>query len=225
MVACNTASAFALDAVKDELQEAKLLVQEARRICSEPDGPYLYDEALSSDLLLIRSLQELAEKRDYNTTEEILMKPSFARLSTKKAADVDEQKKQRVKDLRDEEKGILKELGQRYFQSTEKELLEVIRYIRGPIEMLVELTARFKKQFGEAKREKNILDFTDMEHFALQILMTKEGEEIHMSQAARELSAKYDEVLVDEYQDSNLVQELLTTAVSWWINQIGRAHV
>lgn len=207
------------DAVKDELQEAKLLVQEARRICSEPDGPYLYDEALSSDLLLIRSLQELAEKRDYNGTAEILMKPSFARLSTKKAADVDEQKKQSVKDLRDEEKGILKELGQRYFQSAEKELLEVIRYIRGPIEMLVELTARFKKQFGEAKREKNILDFTDMEHFALQILMTKEGEEIHMSQAARELSAKYDEVLVDEYQDSNLVQELLTTAVSGWINQ------
>ena len=114
----------------------------------------------------------------------VLQKPSFARLSTKKAADVDEQKKQRVKDLRDEEKGILKELGQRYFQSTEKELLEVIRYIRGPIEMLVELTAEFKEQFGEAKREKNILDFTDMEHFALQILMTKEGEEIHMSQAA-----------------------------------------
>ena len=152
------------DAVKDELQEAKLLVQEARRICSEPDGPYLYDEALSSDLLLIRSLQELAEKRDYNGTAEILMKPSFARLSTKKAADVDEQKKQRVKDLRDEEKGILKELGQRYFQSTEKELLEVIRYIRGPVEMLVELTAGFKERFGEAKREKNILDFTDMEH-------------------------------------------------------------
>ena len=100
-----------------------------------------------------------------------------------------------------------------------KELLEVIRYIRGPVEMLVELTAGFKERFGEAKREKNILDFTDMEHFALQILMTKEGEEIHMSQAARELSAKYDEVLVDEYQDSNLVQELLTTAVSGWINQ------
>ena len=75
------------------------------------------------------------------------------------------------------------------------------------------------EQFGMAKREKNILDFTDMEHFALQILMTKDGEEIHMSQAARELSAKYDEVLVDEYQDSNFVQELLTTAVSGWINQ------
>ena len=85
--------------------------------------------------------------------------------------------------------------------------------------MLIELTIQFMEQFGMAKREKNILDFTDMEHFALQILMTKEGEEIHMSQAARELSAKYDEVLVDEYQDSNFVQELLTTAVSGWINQ------
>ena len=207
------------DAVNDELQEAKLLVQEARRICSEPDGPYLYDEALSSDLLLIRSLQELAEKRDYNGTAEILMKPSFARLSTKKAADVDEQKKQRVKDLRDEEKGILKELGQRYFQSAEKELLEVIRYIRGPIEMLVELTARFKKQFGEAKREKNILDFTDMEHFALDILMHKEGDTITPSAAAWELSARYDEVMVDEYQDSNLVQEMITNLVAGWADK------
>ena len=206
-------------AVEDELQEAELLIQDARKVCAQSDGPYLYDDALNSDLLFVRTLKDLAEKREYNETVKILAKPSFARLSTKKAPDVDEQKKQRVKDLREEEKGILKELGQRYFQSTEEEILEVIRYIREPVEMLVGLTVQFMKQFETAKREKNILDFTDMEHFALQILMTKDGEEIHMSQAARELSAKYDEVLVDEYQDSNYVQELLTTAVSGWINQ------
>lgn len=207
------------DAVGDELQEAELLIREARNVCAEADGPYLYEDALNSDLILVRELQELAEKRDYNGTVKVLVKPAFARLSTKKALDVEEQKKQRVKELRDEEKGILKELGQRYFQSSEEEILEMIRYVREPIEMLIELTVQFMEQFGTAKREKNILDFTDMEHFALQILMTKEGEEIHMSQAARELSAKYDEVLVDEYQDSNFVQELLTTAVSGWINQ------
>ena len=207
------------DAVGDELQEAELLIREARNVCAEADGPYLYEDALNSDLILVRDLQELAEKRDYNGTVKVLAKPSFARLSTKKALDVEEQKKQRVKELRDEEKGILKELGQRYFQSSEEEILEMIRYVREPIEMLIELTIQFMEQFGMAKREKNILDFTDMEHFALQILMTKDGEEIHMSQAARELSAKYDEVLVDEYQDSNFVQELLTTAVSGWINQ------
>lgn len=206
-------------AVKDELQEAELLIKEARKVCAETDGPYLYDDALNSDLLIVRELMSLEEQRDYNGTVKILAKPAFARLSAKKASDVDEQKKQKVKDLREEEKGILKELGQRYFQSTEEEILEVIRYIREPVEMLIELTVRFMEQFSTAKREKNILDFTDMEHFALQILMTKEGEEPHMSQAARELSAKYDEVLVDEYQDSNYVQELLTTAVSGWINQ------
>ena len=207
------------DAVGDELQEAELLIREARNVCAEADGPYLYEDALNSDLILVRDLQELAEKRDYNGIVKALVKPAFARLSTKKAPDVEEQKKQRVKELRDEEKGILKELGQRYFQSSEEEILEMIRYVREPIEMLIELTVQFMEQFGMAKREKNILDFTDMEHFALQILMKKEGEEIHMSQAAKELSAKYDEVLVDEYQDSNFVQELLTTAVSGWINQ------
>ncbi len=207
------------EAVEDELQEAELLIREARNVCAEADGPYLYEDALNNDLIFVRELQELKEKRDYNGTVKALAKPAFARLSTKKAPDVDEQKKQRVKDLRDEEKGILKELGQRYFQSSEEEILEVVRYIREPIEMLIELTVQFIEQFSTAKREKNILDFTDMEHFALQILMTKDGEEIHMSQAARELSAKYDEVLVDEYQDSNFVQELLTTAVSGWINE------
>lgn len=206
-------------AVLDELKEAELLVQEARRICEEADGPYLYEEALNSDLLLIRRVKEAAEKKEYNEMAGLLRKPAFARLSTKKAPDVEEQKKQRVKELREEEKGILKELGQRYFQGTEEEILEILQYTKAPVEMLVELTIRFKEQFGDAKREKNILDFTDMEHFALQILMTKEGEELHMSQAARELSARYDEVLVDEYQDSNYVQELLTTGVSGWINQ------
>lgn len=207
------------EAVSDDLKEAQLLALEARKICAQIDGPYLYDEALSSDLLLIRSLQELVEKRDYDQMAQLLVKPTFARLSAKKDPDVDEQKKLRVKELREEEKEIIKELGGKYFRSTEAELLEMMGFIKEPVEMLIELTVEFAERFSSAKREKNILDFTDMEHFALQILLEKTDGEIHMSQAARELSLRYDEVLVDEYQDSNYVQELLTTAVSGWINE------
>ncbi|MFR6135659.1 MAG: UvrD-helicase domain-containing protein [Blautia massiliensis (ex Durand et al. 2017)] len=58
-----------------------------------------------------------------------------------------------------------------------------------------------------------------MEHFALDILLKKEGETYVLSQAARELSEKYDEVLLDEYQDSNLVQEILMQTVSGWVNE------
>jgi ATP-dependent helicase/nuclease subunit A len=160
------------------------------------------------------------EEKDYDGVAELLAKPTFARLSTKKPKEmVDDQKKEQVKALRDEEKSAIKDISARYFQNTEEELLEAIRCCRKPMEMLVELTEEFIKRFAEQKREKNLLDFTDMEHFALEILMSKDGDTVRMSQAAKELSEKYDEVLVDEYQDSNLVQELLTTCVSGWVNE------
>ncbi len=206
-------------AAVDELETAEHLAREARKLCDAPDGPNLYGEALDSDLLFIRKLKKTAEEKDYNVLAELLEKPSFARLSGKKMPEADEQKKQRVKELREEEKEILRELGQKYFQGTEEEILDMLKCSREPLEMLVELTRQFAERFSKAKREKNILDFTDMEHFALKILMKKEDGQMQMSQAAIELSEKYDEVLVDEYQDSNLVQELLTTAVSGWVNQ------
>ena len=206
-------------AAVDELETAEHLAREARKLCDAPDGPDLYGEALDSDLLFIRKLKKTAEERDYNVLAQLLEKPSFARLSGKKMPEADEQKKQRIKELREEEKEILRELGQKYFQGTEEEILDMLKCSREPLEMLVELTRQFAERFSKAKREKNILDFTDMEHFALKILMKKEDGQIQMSQAAIELSEKYEEVLVDEYQDSNLVQELLTTAVSGWVNQ------
>ena len=206
-------------AAVDELETAEHLAREARKLCDAPDGPNLYGEALDSDLLFIRKLKKTAEERDYNVLAQLLEKPSFARLSGKKMPEADEQKKQRIKELREEEKEILKELGQKYFQGTEEEILDMLKCSREPLEMLVELTRQFAERFSKAKREKNILDFTDMEHFALKILMKKEDGQMQMSQAAIELSEKYEEVLVDEYQDSNLVQELLTTAVSGWVNQ------
>ena len=206
-------------AAVDELETAEHLAREARKLCDAPDGPNLYGEALDSDLLFIRKLKKTAEESDYNVLAQLLEKPSFARLSGKKMPEADEQKKQRIKELREEEKEILRELGQKYFQGTEEEILDMLKCSREPLEMLVELTRQFAERFSKAKREKNILDFTDMEHFALKILMKKEDGQIQMSQAAIELSEKYEEVLVDEYQDSNLVQELLTTAVSGWVNQ------
>lgn len=58
-----------------------------------------------------------------------------------------------------------------------------------------------------------------MEHFALRILVEKVDGELIPTQAARELSEKYEEVMVDEYQDSNFVQELITTMVSGWVEK------
>ena len=204
-----------------DLEQAKGLAEEARKLCFSPGGPYLYDDAISSDLLLIRDAQEKALTGDFDGTRAVLGSPAFARLSTKKPKEpVDDLLKEQVKALRENEKDILKDLGSRYFTVGEAELPLLLECCREPVEMLVELTREFIRLYGEKKREKNILDFTDMEHFALEILMERVADEgeagYRMSQAARELSMKYDEVMVDEYQDSNLVQEMITTCVSGW---------
>ena len=204
-----------------DLEQAKGLAEEARKLCFSPGGPYLYDDAISSDLLLIRDAQEKALTGDFDGTRAVLGSPAFARLSTKKPKEpVDDLLKEQVKALRENEKDILKDLGSRYFTVGEEELPLLLECCREPVEMLVELTREFIRLYGEKKRAKNILDFTDMEHFALEILMERVADEgeagYRMSQAARELSMKYDEVMVDEYQDSNLVQEMITTCVSGW---------
>ena len=252
--------------VAEDLDQAKTLIEEARELCFVPGGPYLYDDALGSDLLLICDAKEKAEAGDFDGVGALLGSPSFARLSTKKPKEpVDDTLKEQVKTIRESAKGILKEIGTRYFTVKEEELPLLLSSCLEPVEMLVELTREFIRLYGEKKREKNILDFTDMEHFALEILVEREvsdthnesgisqrgknafaGEETgcqmgenslekkekapegqesvyHMSAAARELSLKYDEVMVDEYQDSNLVQEMITNCVSGWAD--GRKNI
>lgn len=227
--------------ITEDLCQAKELITQARSFCNAPGGPYLYDEALQSDLILIRAAEEKAAAGDFDGAGELLGKPAFAALSRKKPKDpVDDTLKEQVKSLRENAKDILKDIGTRYFSVKEEELPVLLETCREPVEMLVELTREFIRMYGEKKREKNILDFTDMEHFALEILIqrvhaaeengendgnwTGESKYIyHMSPAARELSLKYDEVMVDEYQDSNLVQEMITNCVSGWAD--GRKNI
>ena len=202
--------------IEENIQEAELIIQKARSVCLEVDGPLPYLEALDSDLAMVNVLKKLTEEMDYGKLRDAAEAVVFKALSRKKAPDVDPEKKDWVKNLRDEEKGILKNMMEKYFCWDEDELLDMVNLCRTPLESLVELVLDFQERFARKKREKNILDFTDMEHFALHILEEKEGDQIIPSQAARELSEKYEEVMIDEYQDSNSVQEMITNLVSGW---------
>ena len=160
--------------ITEDLCQAKELITQARSFCNAPGGPYLYDEALQSDLILIRAAEEKAAAGDFDGAGELLGKPAFAALSRKKPKDpVDDTLKEQVKSLRENAKDILKDIGTRYFSVKEEELPVLLETCREPVEMLVELTREFIRMYGEKKREKNILDFTDMEHFALEILIQR----------------------------------------------------
>ena len=96
--------------VDSVLKEAEELNRSAMEICGESEGPELYLDALQKDLVLIRQLQELSDKQDYDQMVQTLQNLSFARLSTKKMEGVSGQLKSLVKDIREDAKDILKDL-------------------------------------------------------------------------------------------------------------------
>ena len=80
----------------------------------------------------------------------------------------------------------------------------------GPLQTLIKLVQRFRERYAGKKQEKGVLDFPDLEHFALRILQSGDGR----SYAAKELSGRFREVMIDEYQDSNYLQEAILLSVS-----------
>ena len=186
-------------------------------ICRLPGGPYLYEDAVQADLIQV---QELKACRGYEEIRERLESLSFARLSAKKDPNVEEERKNQIKAFREGMKKSLKDLKEKFFNLPLSGVLEVIRKAAPTTEVLLSLTAEFADRYQEKKRLKNLADFPDLEHLALEILVedVETGEDgglkIVPTDAARELSARYAQIMIDEYQDSNLIQEIILNSVS-----------
>ena len=196
------------------------LEQEIRRmldICHLPGGPYMYEDAVQADLLQV---QELLSCRGYENIRERLTDLSFARLSTKKDPNVEEERKNQIKAFRESMKKSLKDLKEKFFNLPLTGVLDVIQKAAPTTAVLLSLTAEFADRYQEKKRLKNLADFPDLEHLVLEILVedVETGEDSRMkivpTDAARELSARYAQIMIDEYQDSNLIQEIILNSVS-----------
>ena len=220
------------------LQECKEQEKAALKICEEPDGPYFYAVALEQDQELIAGLeQELASvvqaasepeqsvasaemdssvaKDAFEVLAARVQGISYARMAAKKDDSVSAEKRELVKAMRERVKSLLGTLSEKYFVSGPKQWLAECRQADAALCELVDLALLFGERLTEKKREKNLLDFEDMEHLALQILL-KEDENGQMvpSDTALEYREQFVEILIDEYQDSNLVQEFLLQSIS-----------
>lgn len=200
--------------VKRSVVQADELQKLNETLIQEEDGPYMYGDAVDSDGATLHKLGDACAREDFDGCVRLLSNLKFTALSRKKDQAVSERKKEQVKANREGVKGILKELRERYFYSDSGKILEELRLCRGPVEELIRLTGAFIDAFAEKKKQRNIVDFSDMEHFALDILVKKQGEELVYTEAAKEFSERFEEILIDEYQDSNLVQETLLQSVS-----------
>ena len=200
------------DNLKRQLEDIEEKTEEALRIARTEDGPYMYEDALCQDQAMIRQIRQADNYQDYAQAFATMGK--YARLSAKKDEAVSENKKEQVKAIREQVKKGLKGLQEQYFFGSLESVISDIQGSKEVMSVLIDLTCEFTQRYARKKREKNVVDFSDLEHFALDILVEDNDGEAVPTQIARDLAEHYEEILIDEYQDSNLVQELILTSIS-----------
>lgn len=200
--------------VEQELLGMKENLSTALQICGEADGPYMYRDALESD----KELLELLEKKSWEEQFLLCKEASFVRLSSKKDGGVSEEKKLLVKSMRDKVKADFSGLKKKYFALSPENICRQMGEMERAAHTFLDMVLLFGERFSEKKREKNLLDFADIEHFALNILTETEEENGEFSwrpsKTALDYSSYFYEIMIDEYQDSNLVQEYLLQSIS-----------
>ena len=201
-------------------------LREVKRLCELPDGPYMYGELTEAE---IEQLERLTSCKDLEEQAAKVPTVTFGRLPSKKDDSVDPAKRELAKAIRNSVKDTLSDLSESYFKTPLELAVEQGKACREPLRMLLDLVLEFDRRLLAAKQERHLIDFSDMEHYALQILLKREKVEesdgtgtdrtetkyrIVPSDVAMEYRQYFQEILIDEYQDSNLVQEYLLSAIS-----------
>ena len=212
---------FLMEDVARQMEELSGQLGEALQVCLEEKGPLAYEPMLISDRSKIEAIGRAAATGSFEALYNSLQNMSFGRLASIRSKDIDGDKKAFVSACRDRVKKAVAKCRELYGQQSPEEVVESMRGTRTVIRELLRLTGMFDQAYRDAKRERNVLDFNDLEHLTLEVLYEREetgdGEETvsrRPSQVADELSRQYEEILVDEYQDSNYVQEALITGIS-----------
>ncbi len=187
------------------------ILDRALKICEEPDGPYMYADMIESDR---KYLDRIIKAEDFEAMYDAVNGFAWKRLSTKRDETVSPEKKEEVKKLRKQAKKLVEGLQAAYFYAPWQVWAEDMRDASGSMATLSGLVKQFSKLLGEKKRSRNMIDFNDMEHFALSILTEEKDGHTTPSRVAEEYQERFEEVMIDEYQDSNLVQEAILTSVS-----------
>ncbi len=179
--------------------------ERALELAMLPGGPYMYADAITDDIEMLKALIHAATYEEF-----INILPTYSPMRLKAAPkngpEVDVQMKDMTKSLRDEIKQFLQKMQDGMFVPV-KESIMLMRGCEEDVHTLIALTRRFHECFAQAKRQRGLIDFNDMEHFCLRILT--ENPDI-----ADEYRAFFQEIFVDEYQDTNFVQEAIVNAIA-----------
>ncbi len=201
---------FLVNDVRMTASEFAEQYREALGICAEEGGPECYRAVLMNEL---GSLEKLENAETYADIHEILRGFVFERLPQARGKNIIQEKKDSVQSIRNRVKDSIKKMAAKYAPAETDTIFSDMDACREPVEVLLMLAEDFGARYQEAKEKKNLVDFNDLEHFALEIL-TGGSPDHTPGPVADELAHFYREILVDEYQDSNEVQETLINCIS-----------
>lgn len=199
------------DSIKNALHDYRDKYNRLVAICSEPAGPAAYTSALQSDLL---GINEMINSQDFGELGRKVRTFSFEALSRKKDAGADPDIKEYIKGQRKLFKDYIGRLNDKIFLKDDEGIFADMQGAGIQIRTLLKVAKVYAKRVSEVKREKGIIDFNDMEHLALSILVKKEDGKLVYTETADKLANRFEEILIDEYQDSNQLQEVILNAVS-----------
>lgn len=202
---------WAEERIRVKTADIRRLLEYGIQVCEEADGPYMYGDMLESDLGELKRLEDAQHFEDMYAAAAGF---KWKRLSAKKDDTVSTDKKEKVKKIREQAKSLLKAVQEDYFYVPSEIWKKDMKDAMPSLKQLTGLVKRFAGMLDEKKRMRNMIDFNDMEQFALAILTEEKEGELVPSAVAGEYQELFDEVMVDEYQDSNLVQETILTSVS-----------
>ena len=124
------------------------------------------------------------------------------------------EEKELAKDARDKIKKNFNIIRDKYLKYTSNQANKDIYDMYNILVKLKDIILEFSNKFSKYKLERNIIDFNDIEHFALKILVEKRDDTYTPTEIAKTYKDKFVEIAIDEYQDSNLVQEYILTTIS-----------
>lgn len=193
---------------KIELEGLISMTNKALELSSETSGLEPYVDTFNDDISIIKNIYYSLDK-GLNELYEAFNDYEFSKLKTVRKSNVsDISVQEMVKNIRADVKKKLEKIRDGVFFMHPEEMLIAMKSLYPLMKELASLVIEFGEKFGKSKKEKGVLDFNDLEHLCLKILTSEES---NVSQKFKEY---FYEVLVDEYQDSNNVQEAIIDLVS-----------
>jgi ATP-dependent helicase/nuclease subunit A len=198
-----------------QLEGMREVQEKAISISSSPGGPEPYLSTLEVEREMVNGLL-YASKESWEALKNAFEAVSFGRLKPCKGDQFDPELIDAVKGMRDRVKKIVQSMKEDLFQREAEEYLEDIQKLAPVLETLASLVNEFRDKYTDLKKEKGLVDYSDLEHYCLSILLDEASTPDNpiASSAAKEYQTQFAEVLIDEYQDTNSVQETILNAIS-----------